>query len=162
MTEDTATPPKFDEKKQPGITFLGVNLMSLEFDAGPEVPDKLRYGPTFDTNRDFSSDGTLLTYTMRVDLFGAMPEDQKPRIKFKAELVGRFEYVAGGNMSLQEYAEHNAPGLMVPYLRELVANVTTRSPLPTLNMSPINVSAFMKGTDTKLHANTSKKAVQND
>ena len=125
MTESTASPPKFDETKQPGISFLGVNLIKLEFDMGPKFPEKLQYGPSFENETEFSEDGSQLTYTMHVDLFGAVPEES------------------------------------IPYLRELVANVTTRSPLPTLNFGPINIGALMKGTSTKLELRQSKKPAQN-
>jgi len=96
MTESTVSPPKFDETKQPGISFLGVNLIKLEFDMGPKFPEKLQYGPSFENEAEFSEDGRQLTYTMRVDLFGAVPEERKPGIKFKAVLVGQFESGGGG------------------------------------------------------------------
>jgi len=161
MAESTASPPEFDEKKQPGISFLGVDLIKLEFDFSPPRPEKLQYGLSFDNEASFSKDGRQLTYIMRVDLFGTMPEDRKPGIKFKAALVGKFESVGEGNMPLAEYAKYNAPGLMIPYVRELIANVTTRSPLPTLNLGPINVGAFLKGTDATTELGQSKKPTQN-
>jgi preprotein translocase subunit SecB len=37
-----------------------------------------------------------------------------------------------------------APAHIIPYVRELIVDITTRSVLPTLNLGPINVVGMIK------------------
>ena len=47
-------------------------------------------------------------------------------------------------MTLREFGEHHAPGLLFPYVRELISNLSARTVLPHLNLAPVNVFAWVK------------------
>jgi len=59
--------------------------------------------------------------------------------------IGHFSSEGEGSPTLQEFAKHNAPAYIVPYARELIANITSRSGIfPTLVMPPLNVVELLK------------------
>ena len=45
--------------------------------------------------------------------------------------------------SLRRFGKYNAPGLLIPYLREVVSNVSVRSGFAPLILPPINVQALI-------------------
>ena len=149
-----------DNKQQPGILFKGVQLLDIAFKVRGEVPKPIPLGPKFNMEARFSEDGTKLDPVLSVDMFGNVAEEQRPDIDLAFTLIGGFERVEEGNVSLREFAEYNAPAYLIPYLRELLANITTRSPLPLLNIGPINIIALAKEGKAKLIMGQSEKKPQ--
>ena len=121
-----------DKEKQPGIRFHGIQLMDLHFSIKGEVPsDRQSIGPAFSLAARFSEDEKRLELSLTTDLFGALDAAQRPPIEFQFTFVALFETEASGNLSLKDFAKHNAPALMIPYVRELVTNISSRTSLPT-------------------------------
>lgn len=149
-----------DNKRQPGILFKGVQLLGLTFKVRDEVPKQIPLGPKFSIEARFSEDETKLDLVLSVDMFGNVAKEERPNIALAFTLVGGFERVEEGNVSLREFAEYNAPAYLVPYVRELLANITARSPLPLVNIGPINVIALAKEGKAKIITGQSKKRSQ--
>jgi len=63
-------------------------------------------------------------------------------------------------MSLSEFAENQAPAHLVPYVRELISNITARSCLPLLNIGPINVAALVKSGSARFEFSSPNKPSQ--
>ncbi len=142
-----------DEEKQPGIRFRGVHLAKLDFElTGPPPSQKLQFAPEFEAESEISEDGLILCLEVSGSLF---PEDAPVRFRFKID--GVFEVSEDPNMSLDEFARSHAPAHLFPYIRELVSNITARSPLPTLNIGPLNLAALLKGKDSRLEITQSPK-----
>lgn len=60
-------------------------------------------------------------------------------------MMGIFSSIEGKeNMNLKQFAEINAPALMLPYIRELVTTTTVRAGLRPISFPPINVIALLK------------------
>jgi len=133
-----------DSSKQPGIKFTGVHLLSLEFKIKGKPESMIPTGLTFETKAELSEDGKALDLYMITDLFGDIEEPEKPPIDFNFVLHAGFEAAEQENLSLAEFARRQAPAHLIPYVRELIANITTRSVLPTLNLGPINVISMIE------------------
>lgn len=146
-----------DESKQPGIRFLGVELLRLNFDITQVAMEDLSYGVSFKTDARISADEKHLDLFMGVDLFGDMPKAKRPKATLEFILLGSFEIVGKQNMPIEQYAREHAPALLVPYVRETIANITTRSALPTLNIGPINVIALAKAGKSDIDIHAAKK-----
>ncbi len=147
-----------DQHKQPGIAFQGVDLVDVTFkiERAP-TEGAIRTGMVLDVESYLSEEDTILDTFLLVDVFGSLPEDEKPPFDLRFTLHGRFSAPSGANLNLEDFAKDQAPAHLVPYMRELVANLTTRSILPTLNIGPINVIAMMEGSDKTINVTRKSK-----
>lgn len=133
-----------DESKQPGIIFKTIFLSKLKYELPKIEPNKFEYDLYFiDT---YKIEGNVLISTLTVHLYD----------RFELELTGIFETKKGEeNLDLKEFANVNAPALLLPYAREIISNITSRTPLPQLLLPPINVVAVKK----KLKKKSEKKKI---
>lgn len=134
-----------DQEKQPGIRFLGVYLWELDFAITGPPAKRLQLAPDFDAEIEISEDGTTLDLIVSVDLF---PEESP--VRFRLKISGQFEVGEEPNMPLEEFARNHALAHLFPYIRELVSSTTSRSPLPTLNLGPVNLVALLKDKEAQL------------
>ena len=149
-----------DANKQPGIRFTGVDVASLTFAISGQIPKPIPSAISFEITSRLSDDGNSLDIVMKTDLFGGLPENERPPIELNFVLHGQFEATPGENMSVQEFARHYAPAHLIPYVRELIANITSRSILPTLNLGPINVIAMIDAKEASFEITSAQKKAQ--
>jgi len=128
-----------DDPVQPGIKFIGVDLIYLQFAIRGQLPKEIPTGIGFSVRRRLSEDEKDLDILLETDVFGDVKDEDRPPIDLKFALRGRYTADENTNMSMEEFAKHNAPAHLIPYAREVIANTTSRSLLPTLNLGPINV-----------------------
>lgn len=124
-----------DKGKQPGIVFENVFLISLHFELPKLKQDEknVKYDIKFDKVQNIQ-DNKLI-----VELFIEIYEG------FNLKIGGIFRIdEPNKNMTLEKFAETSAPALLFPYIREIVNNITSRTPLPPLRLPPINVIALLK------------------
>lgn len=134
-----------DKNKQPGIRFITVLLTKLNFELPHIKPSEFKYD--FSLKDTYKIEGTKLFCILDISLYD----------KFHLELTGIFEAIKGEeNLSLEKFAEVNAPALLMPYAREVISNITSRTPLPYLLLPPINVLAMKKSTKSKKKITSSK------
>jgi len=133
-----------DKNKQPGIRFIRVFLSKLNFELPQVKPEDFEYDFNFfDT---FKITDKRLIYTMSIHLYD----------KFQLELTGIFETIKGEeNLDLKKFVDINAPALLLPFAREIISNITSRTPLPHLLLPPINIIALKSKTKSK----TKKKKI---
>ena len=149
-----------DAHKQPGIKFLGTDLVSINFALRGALDPRIRYGIKFQTQCIISDDKKHLDIMLATDLFGDLPSDNKPPIDFKFVHHARFEVVGNESMPLDEFAKFHAAANLMPYVRELVTNITSRSVLPTLNIGPINLIALSETGQADFVLHEEKKKLQ--
>ena len=138
-----------DKSKQPGIRFVNVFLSKLNYELPQVKPDEFKYN--FKFLDSFKIEGKKLIFILTIRLYD----------KFEVELTGIFEAIeAEENLDLEEFAKTNAPALLMPFAREIISNITSRTPLPHLLMPPINIIALKKKAISKKKENT-KKALKN-
>jgi preprotein translocase subunit SecB len=122
-----------DKSQQPGISFDRVFLSMLKYVLPDTPPNKFTYA--INISSTYKIDESTLIYTIHLGLYDG----------FELEITGIFSTIKGKeNMSLAEFAKVNAPTLLIPFLRETVSNITTRTPLPHLLLPPINVFTLSK------------------
>lgn len=127
-----------DENKQPGIRFIQVFLSKLKYNLPQEPPDKFKYHIEFKDT--FKIDGKTLVSTLSIKLYK----------DFELELTGIFETIEGEeNLELVKFAKRNAPALLIPFAREIISNITSRTPLPQLLLPPINIIAIKDELESK-------------
>lgn len=126
-----------DKSKQPGIKFERVFLSKLKYELPAVEPGKFKYDINLASS--YKIDGEKLIYSLTLKLYD----------KFELEITGIFTTIKGKeNLSLDKFADINAPILLVPFLREILSNITSRTPLPHLLLPPINISALRKKAET--------------
>jgi preprotein translocase subunit SecB len=147
--------------KQPAIRFSNVDLITLNFSVKGPLPEKITSGISFHVEGHVSDDSRMLDIFVEVDLFGKVPPESRPPIELNFILHGRFTKASEDGMPLDEFAKHHAPAHLVPYARELISNITSRSILPTFNLGPINVIAMIENGDASFELNSvEKKSVE--
>ena len=126
---------RIKKTKQPGINFKGVYLTKLNFDMPKVGPKDFKYDIDFEVRHDINPSQTKLMTILHVTLYKNCYFD----------IVGVF-FVneKERNVSLKQFAEHNAPALLIPFAREIIHNLTSKTMLPTLLLPPINLVALMK------------------
>ena len=132
-----------DEQKQPGLIFENVRLVNLYFEVNEHIEsvENLEYNIDLGVHTSLSEDKKLLKILMDIDLFKYM---ENPPMTLKFSLVGIFRTGDNPNLDLESFATLQGPALLVPFAREVIANITSRSPLPALIIPPLNVLAMLK------------------
>jgi len=127
-----------DKSKQPGIRFIRVFLSKLNYELPQVKPRDFKYNLNFlDT---YKIEGKKLICTLAVQLYD----------RFQLELTGIFETIEGEeNLDLEQFAKVNAQALLMPFAREIISNITSRTPLPHLLLPPINLVALKKKAKSK-------------
>lgn len=120
-----------DKTKQPGIKFKRIFLSKLHYDLPEVTPGEFKYN--FNLIDSYKIEENTLICTILIQLYD----------RFQIELTGIFEPIEGAeNMGLEQFAKVNAPALMMPFAREIISNITSRTPLPHLLLPPINIFAI--------------------
>lgn len=120
-----------DKNKQPGIKFERFFLSKLNYELPQVEPTKFKYSLSIESGYKIDKDKLISTLT--IQLYD----------KFGLELTGVFSTRKGEeNMDLARFAELNAPSILLPFAREIISNITAKSPLPHLLLPPINMIAL--------------------
>lgn len=123
-----------DKNKPNGIRFDAVFLSELLFKLPNVPPDKFQYNLNFNSNYSIDTEKQKLIYCLQVKLFEG----------FEISITGIFSTIKGEeNLDLTAFSESNAPALIMPFLRQIVHDITSKSPLPPLLLPPINIFALI-------------------
>ena len=131
----------------------GICLAKLELEVHPEHVDNLDFNIAFSCQSVYPEPNHLIQ-TTEFDLCHD-PEDAP--FTFKFTFVSVFRGDGEGSPTLEEFAEANAPAYVVPYARELVANITARlGIIPPLILPPINVLQLVQDAKQRKEKGNSK------
>jgi len=137
-----------DETREPGIRLAGVVVEQIRFDdmkAGEMRPKNLQFGLLIERRpgETPSVAEAVLRFTLRPG------EGDVSTFYLEIALAGRFEQDAdNANMPLDAFLRINGPALLVPFARELIANVTARSRHGLVLLPAINVVALVQRTES--------------
>jgi hypothetical protein len=144
-----------DETKQPGIEFVKVVLLELNY----KWNEKFRLGKpplSYEIQGNYSprlsEDGKSLNARLMVRIIS------KP-LTVSLTIAGLFKEGTSPNLTLREFAQLQAPAHLIPFAREVIFNVTARSPIPPLILNPINVKALTNNWSNK--PGTAKRNLKN-
>lgn len=129
-----------DTGKQPGIRFDNVILRELTFTRKAEILAQAELKIDFQTSSSISPDNTQLVHDITCEV-----NETGGSFNIKCSMVGIFSIVSGeANMDLELFAKENAPALMLPFIREVIASTTLRAGVPPIMLPPLNVHALQK------------------
>jgi preprotein translocase subunit SecB len=124
------------------IKVENISLASLELEVHPEHSANLSFNLAATCQSNFPEPNRLIQ-VMEFDLARNVTD---PPFTFKFTFVSVFQSEGEGSPTLEEFAKVNAPAYVMPYARELVANITSRiGIIPPLMLPPINVFQLIEG-----------------
>ena len=126
-----------DKTKSPGIRFERIDL--LECNVGHvNVEAKLAYNLSLvELTRQVTEKGDRLMVMMGFDLMKGIKE---PPFSFHCLFLAHYaKDQQHPNMDWNEFTDAMALAHAMPFVRELLSNITNRLPLPVLMLSPVNV-----------------------
>jgi len=136
----------------PGMNVKNIRLRTIDFDINTEFQKPEKNLPI---SYRFSLQGGLIedSNIMVVDISVETPlREQEPDYPFyfKVTVTGNFEFSEKPDEKLIEQFHYiNCPGILFPYLREAVADITRRGGFPALHLPVTNFvklkEQFMKG-----------------
>lgn len=133
-----------DKTKAPGIRFLNVILKDINFSRKPKIENEYEININFKSNTQLSDDKKNLIFEINTSL-----NDLKSNaFNLSFTMVGFFDIDKDNeNMPLENFANNNAPALMIPYIREVIHNITLRSGLKPIIIPPLNIISITKRDD---------------
>ncbi|HET8835587.1 MAG TPA: protein-export chaperone SecB [Gemmatimonadales bacterium] len=135
-----------DERKQPGIRVSQIYLESATFrhrsdhlSLSPRTPPEV--GPIgFEVETGVSEDKTRALVRVRV----MTPPDSTALYAFDLTMIALLRTRDEPNMPLEQYVSVHGTTLLFPFIREAVANLTTRGRFGPIWIAPFNVKAALE------------------
>ncbi len=129
-----------DSKRQPGIVFHNIILEELTFKREVTIDESAMNDVKMSVNLELSEDSKKLSIKVTCSI---NDENKNPGFYVKCVMVGFFSQSENdSNMSLKDFARLNGPALMIPYIREVISNITLRSGIKPFMLPPINMAAI--------------------
>jgi preprotein translocase subunit SecB len=124
------------------IKVESISLARLEFEVHPEhITKEISINLAISCRSEYPEENTLVQF---VD-FDIAHKTEEPAITLKFTFASVFRSEGDGSPTLDEFAKIHAPAYVIPYARELIANLTSRvGLLPTLLLPPINVQQLLE------------------
>lgn len=125
----------------PGVHFTAIALDRVVFfDMQPGAPRPPSLKFVFSISRSPADPSLDVTLALRIEPVG----EAETNFGLEAAMTAHFERVEGPNViSIEDFAKVNGPALIVPYLRELVTNLTARSRHGPIIFPTVNVHALV-------------------
>ncbi len=128
-----------DNSKQPGIQFESIILTDLTFSRNPTILQKPELKIEFQSTISFSENKERLIYKLSCSV-----QDIHKSFNLTCSMVGIFSVIPESpNMDLEYFAKNNAPALMFPYIREIIATTTLKAGLASVLLPPLNIHAII-------------------
>lgn len=128
------------------IVVDSICLDSLNFKLNIEHAENRNYNLHITCQSDFDNDEnpSFLIQSIRFDVTHKV--DNSP-FELSFVIVAQYRSEGEGTPTLKEFADSNGPAYVVPYARELIANITSRAGvIPTLILPPINIFNLIDGS----------------
>jgi preprotein translocase subunit SecB len=133
-----------DETKQPGIKFVGTYLLDVEFHYFQENRESREVDFKIHCTEQMSADERELSLIFEIEVNKG--RETMAAFTILAKIVGLFVADPGSNLPLKAFANIQGPALLVPYVRELISNITGRAPIPAFYLDPVNIKALLEGS----------------
>jgi hypothetical protein len=127
--------------KSSGFFPQTVRLLECAFRANDDAPvdaSGLLVAPKLDLSFTGTVDHGQQLIAVVGDVRGSDPPGKLATIRVHAKVMAVFSWKGEISMSPQEFARHNAPAILWPYLRELIWNISVRMDRPPLVLPVLN------------------------
>jgi preprotein translocase subunit SecB len=128
-----------DEDKQPGITIDGIILAESYFKRLPNIKEREKIDIKFNVQNKITPDNTKLVTEFQVFL-----NKKTDSVYGRFIFIGLFSTKKEANISLEQFANNNAPAYIFPYIREEIHNRSLKAGLPPIIIEPLNIVALTK------------------
>lgn len=135
------------KNEKPGISFLKIALekVNLDININYIFPDEgLKADIKINTNSNIDKSKKILKLNLELYLF---TETKDPPFKMSILVSGYFK--AKNLKKLEKFSEVQAPALLFPFAREIIADLTMRAGFPPLIIPPVNILALMSKSPEK-------------
>jgi preprotein translocase subunit SecB len=131
-----------DKTKQPGIKFDGILLVKEDFWRDYTVPKGIE--PRLNFNFKWSENDKKFTAELDTSVT-LQNENGDEVLRLNSTWVGLFSIDEQlENMDIEEYLKTNSSALMIPYIREHISAITSKSGVGAILLPPINVLALIQ------------------
>ena len=136
-----------DKEKQPGISFDSIILAKEKFWRNPSLPKELNINLDFNVKRSIDDKKGII----ELDTFLSLQDSEKVQhVKLELKYIGLFSIIESEkNMEFKHFLEHNAPALLIPYIREQISSITSKAGLLPIIIPPLNILAMLKDKEKK-------------
>jgi preprotein translocase subunit SecB len=138
---------------QPGspIAIEHIRLLRASFelyeDYRPKPGQSINVDFDFDVQRTFPTPRELIVVA-QVAIF---EKESDPPFRLRVAYSGKFSVTDDANLDLfRRFARYSAPGILIPYLREVITTVSARSGLGALIMPPVSVQQLEDQVEGRL------------
>lgn len=138
-----------DKEKQPGINFDSIILAEEKFWRNPVLPQELDIKIDFKAKKSIDKDNQK--GIIELDTFLSLQDSEKvDKVRLELKYVGIFSIIESEkNMDLEHFLEHNAPALLLPYIREQITSITAKAGILPVILPPLNILAMIKENEKK-------------
>jgi len=147
-----------DKRKATGIYLEHIDLTSCsvgEIDTDADLRYELGLVAK---SRHLSDDGKNLVLALDFDLMHGVT---KPPFSFKCSFLAFYSKdEENANMTWDEFRDVLALAHVIPYLRELISNITNRLPIPVLMLPPTNAFKLVEDHDERVTRKASKSNIK--
>jgi len=131
-----------DKQKQPGVTCENIILKEIFFKRNPRIFENFDHKIDFISTANLTEDKKHLEQELSININKNTPDSP---FELSCSMLGFFSVIDDEpNMMLEKFSEAHAPAIIMPFLREMVSNITLRSGIKPLIIRPINVNALAK------------------
>lgn len=122
-----------------GYQFLSVVLLESQFKRIPKVStDTKLITAEININHKNQIQDSLINVILELS-FKAINKDLGiTEIEAKIVMVGKFIQSGTPELPKKKFAQHNAPAILFPYLREHLSNLSLRAGIPPIILPPVN------------------------
>ena len=145
-----------DKTKKPGIGLTHVLLTACEIAELKVAKQRSFRVAIVGFRRVESEEGAKLTVDAEFDLMFGIKD---PTLKFICAFRAIYTRTPDSPMTWLEFKDHIAVAHLLPFLREFVANMTTRMPVAPLMLPPTNGHHLVKDYEQRQEAATSRARV---
>lgn len=149
---------KMKKDKQPGIDFEKVILEKVNLEINSDFTVKNEGIPvdiSFKVNRNIIKSQKLLKLSLEMSIF---KETENPPLRISVLATGYFNVKRVEDIKkLEAFSHVQAPALVFPFIREIIADITMRTGYPPLLIPPTNIIALAGQTNKKAKSKTNKK-----
>lgn len=133
-----------DRDREPGIRLAGVVVERIRFDdlpAGAPRPGELQYKFRIERRQGDEERSAEAVIHLALRAKDGLPSP----FSLELAVAGRFEVDPDApNMRMDEYMRWNGPAAVMPFVREVVVNITARSRHGLVILPAVNIVSLVK------------------
>lgn len=128
----------------PGIDFERVIIEKVNLEVNPDyqkVNEGIPVDVSFTVNRQLIESQRLLKLSLEISVF---KEAKSPPLNVSVVATGYFRVKKEEDFkALEEFSHIQAPALVFPFVREIIAELTMRTGYPPLLVPPTNITVLV-------------------